>query len=191
MEQQVNTQDILFQGSYTMTYDDVNDFYLFTSQRCYWWMTVLKWLVTAYLVVNILGAILMSIILDIFDLIDLKHSTGPIAVMLIFGIFVFVTPLISKNQQMKNLLNNVFIKDSHVNYYFYQDRFVYNTEQTSAMVYYNQLYDIHETSKCFLLYIAKNTGYIVPKRTFIAYTSEDLRGFVKGKVGTKFGLHSK
>lgn len=188
MEQQDNTQDILFQGSYTMTYEEAKDFYLFTSKRCYWWLKVLKWLVVSFLSYNLFGAILISIILDITDF---KQLTPVFVILIIIFFLVFIIPSTLKKQQIKNMLNNIFVKDSHVNYYFYQDKFVYNTEQTSTTVFYNQLYDIHETSQCFLLYITKNTGYIVPKRSFTGYTNEELREFVKNKVGTKFSLHSK
>ena len=86
---------------------------------------------------------------------------------------------------------SLFYKNNHINLYFFNDSFVSTTNFSTSTVFYNKLYNAHETEDFFYLFTEMDKGCIVPKNSFVLGTPEEMREFISAELGNKFIVNCK
>lgn len=102
-----------------------------------------------------------------------------LAVMLAFLPVFF---LLSAKRTLSSPLNRD--KTEHTS--FYADRLVNSDSNSVLTVEYDKVTDAYETKKYFYIYVERDRAVIIPKSDIADGRTDELRAFLKIKLGVKF-----
>lgn len=118
------------------------------------------------------------------------NITSAVSAILMLAVWCGLMILFIHNAAKRHM-ESPLARNNTDQYLFYQDFFVNNESYTQSIIRYDMLIEAYETKKYFYLYIEPNKAHIVEKAHFIYNTPEEMRNFLRIKLGNRFIVKTK
>lgn len=170
-----NHPQILFEVISPLTYEDALAFNKFgvTIKRPY----------IKYIYIITLIIIAFNMVLSIIS----KNYFLFIISLVSICFMLFIYPQIIK-MRIKKQIDSPLLSGNVNTYKFYQDCYVNTDNSSVSTVYYIQVIEAYETKEFFYIFNTPNTAHIIPKRSFVYNTPEEMRVLLSIKLGQNFKI---